>query len=74
MPTDLYHVLLNAVSPFDQGVSGLKVRPFRSIKGNPLRPKRTAAVLVPILDRAEPEILLTVRSEMLAQPPGQVMN
>ena len=72
MPAELHHALLNAVSPFDRGVTGLKVRPFHSIKGNPLRPKRTAAVLVPILDRTEPEILLTVRSEMLSQHPGQV--
>jgi len=72
MPPELHHVLLNAVSPFEQGVTGLKVRPYRSIKGNPLRPKRTAAVLVPILDRVEPEILLTVRSEQLSQHPGQV--
>ena len=72
MPPELHHVLLNAVSPFEEGVSGLKIRAYRSIKGNPLRPKRTAAVLVPILDRSEPEVLLTVRAESLSQHPGQV--
>ncbi|MGA9573725.1 MAG: CoA pyrophosphatase, partial [Lysobacterales bacterium] len=35
-------------------------------------PNRTAAVLVPVLDKPEPEILLTVRSELLLHHPGQV--
>lgn len=72
MPSDLHNVLLNAVSPFDQGVADLKVSAFRNVDGNPLRPRRTAAVLVPILDFSEPEILLTVRSKHLPQHPGQV--
>jgi len=63
MPSDLHHTLLSAVSSFDQGVSALKLKS---------RPRRTAAVLVPILDKPEPEILLTVRSEFLPQHPGQV--
>ena len=72
MPSDLYHALLNAVSPFDQGVSSLKVNAFRSTGNELPRPARTAAVLVPILDKPEPEILLTVRSEWLPNHPGQV--
>jgi 8-oxo-dGTP pyrophosphatase MutT (NUDIX family) len=72
MPSDLHHTLLSAVSSFDQGVSALKLNVLRDTGGNPSRPKRTAAVLVPILDKPEPEILLTVRSEFLPQHPGQV--
>ena len=62
MPPDLYHVLMSAVSPFDGGVSALKVNVFRGPGGDQSRPNRTAAVLVPILDKPEPEVLLTVRS------------
>ena len=72
MPSDLHHTLLSAVSSFDQGVSALKLNVLRDTDGNPSRPRRTAAVLVPILDKPEPEILLTVRSEFLPQHPGQV--
>jgi len=72
MPSDLHHTLLSAVSSFDQGVSALKLNVLRDTGGNPSRPRRTAAVLVPILDKPEPEILLTVRSEFLPQHPGQV--
>lgn len=62
-------MLLKAVSPFDKGVSALKLNALRSTDA---RPNRTAAVLVPVLDKPEPEILLTVRSELLLQHPGQV--
>lgn len=72
MPSDLYHTLMSAVSSFDQGVSALKLNVLRDKAGNPSRPRRTAAVLVPILDKPEPEIVLTVRSELLPQHPGQV--
>ena len=72
MPSDLHHTLLSAVSSFDQGVSALKLNVLRDTARNPSRPNRTAAVLVPILDKPEPEILLTVRSEFLPQHPGQV--
>jgi 8-oxo-dGTP pyrophosphatase MutT (NUDIX family) len=72
MPSDLHHTLLSAVSSFDQGVSALKLNVLRDTAGNPSRPNRTAAVLVPILDKPEPEVLLTVRSEFLPQHPGQV--
>lgn len=72
MPSDLHYTLLNAVSSFDQGVSPLKLNALHNPGDNPARPNRTAAVLVPVLDKPEPEILLTVRSESLAQHPGQV--
>ncbi len=72
MPSDLHTTLLSAVSPFDQGVSALKLKAFRDHGESPSRPTRTAAVLVPILDKPEPEVLLTVRSELLLKHPGQV--
>lgn len=72
MPSDLYNILLSAVSPFDEGVSALKLKALRDSDADLSRPNRTAAVLVPILDKPEPEILLTVRSERLLQHPGQV--
>jgi 8-oxo-dGTP pyrophosphatase MutT (NUDIX family) len=72
MPSDLHNTLLNAVSPFDQGVSTLKLNVLRDPRRDLSRPNRTAAVLVPVLDKPEPEILLTVRSESLLQHPGQV--
>jgi len=72
MPTDLYHALLNAVSPFEKGVSGLEVRALGDQGTGQVRPGRTAAVLVGVLDKPEPEVLLTVRAETLPQHPGQV--
>ncbi len=72
MPSDLYRLLCNVVSPFDEGVSGLSIRALRHADELKSRPNKTAAVLVPILDKPEPEILLTVRSHLLSQHPGQV--
>jgi len=72
MPSELHNLLLRAVSPFEKGVSALKLNALRGTTGNEPRPNRTAAVLVPVLDKPEPEILLTVRSELLMQHPGQV--
>ena len=72
MPFELHQSLLNAVSPFDQGVAALKLSALRNPNKNQARPNRTAAVLVPILDKPEPEVILTVRSELLPQHPGQV--
>lgn len=70
--SDLHSILLDAVSPFDEGVSALKLRALRDPRGDLSRPARTAAVLVPILDKPEPEVLLTVRSKHLPHHPGQV--
>ena len=65
-------VLLDAVSPLESGVRGLNVSGYRPTGDGPFRPRRTAAVLVPILDMAEPEIVFTRRAEHLPQHPGQV--
>ena len=72
MSSELHNTILRAVSPFDEGVSPLKLSVLHNTEGGPSRPNRTAAVLVPVLDKLEPEILLTVRSELLVQHPGQV--
>ncbi len=74
MSNEFYKTLMNAVSPFDDGVSALKLRVLRQMSetGDMSRPNRTAAVLVPVLDKPEPEIVLTVRAETLVQHPGQV--
>jgi 8-oxo-dGTP pyrophosphatase MutT (NUDIX family) len=65
-------VLLNAVSPLESGVHGLHVSGYRPTGDGLFRPRRTAAVLVPVLDMAEPEIVFTRRAEHLPQHPGQV--
>jgi len=72
MPSELHNMILRAVSPFEEGVAGLKLNVLHDQSDHQYRPNRTAAVLVPVLDKPEPEILLTVRSEMLLQHPGQV--
>lgn len=64
--------LLDAVSPLDSGVSGLRVTGYRPPDSHAYRPSKTAAVLVPILDLPEPELVLTRRADHLAQHPGQV--
>ncbi len=65
-------ILLNAVSPLESGVRGLQVSGYRPIGNEQLRPSRTAAVLVPVLDMAAPEMVFTRRAEHLPQHPGQV--
>jgi len=65
-------VLLDAVSPLESGVRGLQVSGYRPAGDGQLRPRRTAAVLVPVLDKAEPEMVFTRRAEHLPQHPGQV--
>ena len=72
MPFELHQILLNAVSPFDQGVAALELNVLRNPNEDRTRPTRTAAVLVPIIDKPEPEIILTVRSELVPHHPGQV--
>ncbi len=70
--TNWREVLLDAVSPLESGVGGLQVRGYRPTGDGQLRPRRTAAVLVPVLDMAEPEMVFTRRAEHLPQHPGQV--
>lgn len=64
--------LLDAVSPLDSGVRGLRVNGFRPDDREPYRPSKTAAVLVPFLELPEPELVLTRRADHLPQHPGQV--
>jgi 8-oxo-dGTP pyrophosphatase MutT (NUDIX family) len=64
--------LVSAVSPLESGVRGLHVRGFRPRQDDDYRPARTAAVLVPVLDLPEPEIVLTRRADHLPHHPGQV--
>ena len=65
-------LLLEAVSPLESGVRNLDVSGYRPPGEAAFRPARTAAVLVPLLDQPEPEIVLTRRAEHLPQHPGQV--
>ena len=65
-------LLLQAVSPLESGVRNLQVSGYQPPGDGPFRPSRTAAVLVPLLDYPEPEIVLTRRAEHLPQHPGQV--
>ena len=64
--------LLKAVSPLEEGVRPLEVSGFRPPGQEQYRPGRTAAVLVPIIDQASPEVVLTLRARHLAHHPGQV--
>lgn len=63
--------LLDAVSPFDAGVRELRINGNHP-EHQRVRPSKTAAVLVPILDLDEPELVLTRRAEHLPHHPGQV--
>lgn len=61
-----------AVSPLGSGVGQLQVRGYRPPGQDAYRPRRTAAVLVPLLDSDQPEIVLTRRADHLPQHAGQV--
>jgi 8-oxo-dGTP pyrophosphatase MutT (NUDIX family) len=65
-------MLLQAVSPLDSGVQNLQISGYRPSGTDSFRPGKTAAVLVPLLDHAVPEIVFTRRAEHLPQHPGQV--
>jgi len=65
-------LLLDAVSPLDAGVRDLEITGYRPPGDSAFRPNRTAAVLVPLLDLAEPEVVFTRRADHLQQHPGQV--
>jgi 8-oxo-dGTP pyrophosphatase MutT (NUDIX family) len=71
MNRDWLSDLTRAVSPIQEGVRPLQVGGVKPAGGND-RPNRTAAVLVPILDLEQPEVVLTRRSESLAHHPGQI--
>ena len=65
-------LIRQSVSPLDEGARGLQVVGLRSPHEADVRPNRTAAVLVGILDRSEPEIVLTRRALHLENHAGQV--
>lgn len=65
-------LLLKAVSPLEHGVGNLDVSGYRPPGDGSFRPAKTAAVLVPLLDLPEPELVLTRRADHLPQHPGQV--
>ena len=64
--------LLAAVSPFESGVRSLQISGFRPLGADTYRPTKTAAVLVPLLDLEEPQVVLTRRADHLVQHAGQV--
>jgi 8-oxo-dGTP pyrophosphatase MutT (NUDIX family) len=64
--------LLRAVSPLESGVRALGISGYRPPGAKDYRPSKTAAVLVPILDLPEPELVLTRRADHLPQHPGQI--
>lgn len=64
--------LIAAVSPFADGVQPLHVSGFKPSGERQYRPGRTAAVLVPVIDQDNPELVLTLRARDLAHHPGQV--
>lgn len=65
-------LLLEAVSPLEYGVRHLDVNGYKPVGDEAFRPTRTAAVLVPLLDLPEPEIVFTRRADHLPQHPGQI--
>ncbi len=67
-------LIQHSVSPLAAGTSALEVVGLRPAAEQPApaRPRRTAAVLVGILDHAEPSIVLTRRAQHLEHHPGQV--
>lgn len=65
-------LLRAAVSPFEAGAAPLQVHGWHPHPDQTARPRRTAAVLVAVLDRPEPSVILTVRSRRLAKHAGQV--
>jgi 8-oxo-dGTP pyrophosphatase MutT (NUDIX family) len=65
-------LLFDAVSPLESGVRHLHISGYRPPGDTTFRPSRTAAVLVPLLDLPEPEMVFTRRAEHLPQHPGQV--
>jgi 8-oxo-dGTP pyrophosphatase MutT (NUDIX family) len=64
--------LMAAVSPLNSGVSKLDIRGYKPLGESDYRPRKTAAVLVPVLDLERPEIVLTKRADHLPQHAGQV--
>ncbi len=66
------HRLRAAVSPLEDGVAQLGVHGWRPAGREDHRPRRTAAVLVAVLEQPEPAVILTLRSRALQRHAGQV--
>jgi 8-oxo-dGTP pyrophosphatase MutT (NUDIX family) len=64
--------LCAAVSPLHDGVRPLEVKGLGPLERAGIRPRRTAAVLVPVLTETTPAIVLTRRADNLPQHAGQV--
>jgi len=73
-PTEIpwRELLAAAVSPLESGVQSLRVAGYRPPGIDSYRPGRNAAVLVPLLDLDEPQIVFTRRADHLTQHAGQV--
>ena len=69
---DWRELLAAAVSPFESGVQSLQISGYRPPGAGYYRPGKTAAVLVPLLDLDEPQVVLTRRADHLVQHAGQV--
>jgi len=69
---DWRELLAVAVSPFESGVQSLQISGYRPPGAGYYRPGKTAAVLVPLLDLDEPQVVLTRRADHLVQHAGQV--
>jgi len=61
-----------AVSPLNSGVSRLEVQGYRPPGEGGYRPRKTAAVLVPLLELEQPQVVLTRRADHLPHHAGQV--
>ena len=72
MQADWRERLIASVTPLQEGVRSLEVMGYKPPGLDRYRPGRTAAVLVPVLDGSEPEILLTRRAKHLANHAGQI--
>lgn len=70
--SDWLRRLQAAVSPLNSGVSKLEIRGYKPPGDSSYRPRKTAAVLVPLLNLERPEIVLTRRADHLPQHAGQV--
>ncbi len=64
--------LERTVAPLTGGAQSLKVNGWRPAGREQQRPRRTAAVLVAILDGETPQLVLTKRAQHLNQHAGQV--
>jgi 8-oxo-dGTP pyrophosphatase MutT (NUDIX family) len=71
-PADWRGRIQHAVSPLDSGVAKLSIQGYRPLGQIAYRPRKTAAVLVPLLDLEQPEIVLTRRADHLPHHAGQV--